>query len=276
MVDPTGALPIISLTTDFGREDTYVGQMKGVILGIAPAAHIVDVTHDVRPQQIRQGAFLAQTAWPAFPKEAIHVAVVDPGVGTERRGLVVVSERGIFIGPDNGILSAVLADGARPIQESCIELPSGLVAYEIANAALMRREVSPTFHGRDVLSPVAAHLAIGMSPDEVGPMVKDMTVLPSFRATRSSDGGLSGTVVHVDRYGNAITDMRSEDLPERAFVVEIAEREIHGPYRTFADLKDIGAIVGGSGYLGIAAPNGNAAEQLHVDIGASVRLRPSD
>jgi len=261
------------LLTDFGLVDTYVGQMKGVILSIHPEATVVDITHDVRPQQIKQGAFLAQTAWHVFPPEAIHLAVVDPGVGTERRRLVIESEHGRYIGPDNGVLSAALPDEARPATAGTIPLPEGVQAYEILNEVYMRHPVSNTFHGRDVFSPAAAHLSAGVQSKDLGLPVDELMALPPFRA-RQEAGGLSGEVVHVDWYGNLITDIRSEDLPEGGFILLVAEHVVRGPYRTFAELPGLGAIVGGSGFLGIAAPNDNAAEALDVDVGEPVVLRP--
>ena len=176
------APPIITLTTDFGPSDTYVAQMKGVILSINPNASIVDVTHEIRPQQITQAAFLAQTAWPAFTRQAIHIAVVDPGVGTKRRALVVETERGRFLGPDNGILSAALPDDARPATRSTITLPEGVHAFEITNQRYMRHPVSATFHGRDIFSPAAAYLSIGVKAGDLGTPVAELTALPPFRA----------------------------------------------------------------------------------------------
>ncbi len=272
--DPSEAPPIITLTTDFGLSDTYVAQMKGVILGINPNARIVDVTHQVRPQQITQAAFLAQTAWPAFTAQAIHIAVVDPGVGTERRALVVESERGRFLGPDNGVLSAALPDDERPATCATITLPRGVHVFEISNERYMRHPVSATFHGRDIFSPAAAYLSIGVKAGELGPPVAELTALPPFRARPDDDGILIGQVVHIDWYGNIVTDIRAVDTPEASFSIDIGGQTVPGPYRTFADLDGLGALVGGSQFLGIAAPSGSAADVLKVDIGAPVRLRP--
>lgn len=265
---------VITLTTDFGLSDTYVAQMKGVILGISPNARVVDVTHEVRPQQIAQAAFLAQTAWPAFATEAIHVAVVDPGVGTERRALVVESEQGYFLGPDNGVISAALPDDARPAISSTIALPQDMRAFEITNERYMRHPVSATFHGRDIFSPAAAYLSLGVEASELGDPVAELMALPPFRAAADAEGILIGQVVHIDWYGNVVTDVRAVDLPKGGFTIDIGGRSVPGPFRTFADLDGLGAIVGGNQFLGIAAPNSSAASILKVDIGASLRLRP--
>ena len=266
---------IITLTTDFGLADAYVAQMKGVILSISPDARIVDITHEIRPQQIQQAAFLTQTAWPAFPQGTIHMAIVDPGVGTDRRALLLQTDQGWYLGPDNGVLSAALADEARPATMSVIPVRDPLRAFELSNKAYMRQPTSATFHGRDVFAPAAAHLSAGLNLAEFGGALTELTALPPFRAACGEDGTMTGQVVHVDRYGNVITDIRSDDLPGGSFSLEVAGRSIPGPYRTFADLEGIGAIVGSSQYLGIAAPGGNAAEMLEIDIGTVVRLRPN-
>lgn len=271
---PSEAPPIITLTTDFGLADAYVAQMKGVILSISPDARIVDITHEIRSQQIQQAAFLTQTAWPAFPEGTIHVAVVDPGVGTERRAVLLQTDQGWFLGPDNGVLSAALPDDARPATMSIIPVRKPLRAFELSNDAYMRQPTSATFHGRDIFAPAAAHLSVGLNPAAFGPALTELTALPPFRAARGEDGMMTGQVVHVDRYGNVVTDIRSIDLPEGSFAIEVAGHSIPGPFRTFADLEGLGAIVGSSQYLGIAAPKGNAAEMLEIDIGTPVRLRP--
>ncbi len=267
-------VPIITLTTDFGLADAYVGQMKGVILSISPEARIVDITHEIRSQQIQQAAFLTQTAWPAFPRGTIHIAVVDPGVGTERRAILVQTDQGSFLGPDNGVLSASLPDDTRPATMSVIPASDSLRVFELSNEAYMRQPTSATFHGRDIFAPAAAHLSIGLDPAELGSPLTELNALPPFRAARGEDGTMTGQVVHVDRYGNVVTDIRLVDLPEGSFSIEVAGHSVPGPYRTFADLEGLGAIVGSSQYLGIAAPNGSAAEILEIDIGTAVRLRP--
>ncbi len=266
--------PIITLTTDFGLADAYVAQMKGVILGISPEARIVDITHEVRSQQIQQAAFLTQTAWPAFPEGTIHVAVVDPGVGTERRAILLQTDEGWFLGPDNGVLSAALPESERPATTSVIPVNHPMRAYELSNEAYMRQPTSATFHGRDIFAPAAAHLSIGLDPAELGNSLTELNALPPFRAARGGDGTITGQVVHVDRYGNVVTDIHSIDLAEGSFTVEVAGHSVPGPYRTFADLEGVGAIVGSSRFLGIAAPQGNAAKVLGVDIGEAVQLRP--
>ena len=271
--------PLITLTTDFGLADQYVPSVKGVILCVNPRAVIMDVTHEVRPQRIEQAAFLLAVTLPYLPTGAIHIVVVDPGVGTERRALAIETPQGFFVGPDNGCLSAALPDEARPPADAGLEprkvsLPSGFRAVEIRERAYMRQPVSNTFHGRDVFAPAAAHLSLGIPLEKLGPPVGSVLALPPFRARRQADGSLAGRVVHVDRYGNLITDVRGDDLPAGRVAVEIRGQTVTGPARTYAEGPDLMAVVGGSGYLGIALRNSSAAALLGADIGEPVLVRP--
>jgi hypothetical protein len=271
------ANPIITITTDFGLADPYAAAMKGAILGLNPRATVVDITHSIRPQRLLQAVFITQAAWPAFPSDAVHVAVVDPGVGSERRAIALVTPRGRFMGPDNGVLSAALPDEGRPSTGegvSAVELPEGCRAISITNTRYMRQSVSATFHGRDVFAPAAAHLSLGVAPDDLGESVEAILAFPPLRARRCPDGTLQAQVVHIDGFGNAITDVRAQDLPDGAFAVELAGQLVPGPVRTYADATGLAALVGSSGYLEVALPNGSAAAALGVDIGDGALLRP--
>lgn len=267
---------IVTLTTDFGLSDAYVAAMKGALLSISPGLSVVDVTHDVRPGRVLQAVFLTQCAWPFFPAGTIHVVVVDPGVGTERRAIALVTPRGYFVGPDNGVLSSALPDAARPgpgEPPGLVELPAGYRSVSITNRQYMREPVSGTFHGRDVFAPVAAHLASGVPIDDFGEQIDSMVGLAPLRAARDANGTLSAQVLRIDRFGNVITDIRATDLPAGAFAVEIAGHVVPGPVRTYAVATGLAAIVGSGGYLEIALPNGNAAAELGVEIGAAAVLR---
>ena len=269
--------PIVTLTTDFGLADPYVGVMKGVILGINPGAAIVDISHEVRPQRLLQAVFITQAAWPFFPQGTVHVVVVDPGVGTGRRAVALGTSAGCFLGPDNGVLSAALPDGVRPPFEqglASVTLPAGCRAFAITNRRYLREPVSATFHGRDVFAPAAAHLSLGVPPEELGEGLETLLAFPPLRAHRCADGSLQAQVVHIDRFGNVVTDARAEDLPEGSFVVELAGRRVVGPVRTYAEAAGLTALVGSSGYLEVALPNGSAAATLGVDIGEGVVVRP--
>ena len=266
--------PPITLTTDFGLSDSYVAQIRGVIIGINPRARIVDISHGVLPQQILQATFITQAAWPCFPSGAVHLAVVDPGVGSDRLPIVLYTQQGVFVGPDNGLLSAALPDDVRPDEPRRIPLPDDACAFEISNRRYIREQVSNTFHGRDVFAPAAAYLALGVAPEELGVPVHEVMALPPIQAVEQADGTFEAKVVHIDHFGNVVSDIRSGDLPDGGFCVEAGERSMRGPFSTYAELDGLGALVGSSGYLEIAVPNGSAARLLDVQIGAPVRLRP--
>lgn len=266
--------PIITLLTDFGLSDTYVGQMKGAILAVNPQAVIVDLTHEVPAQQVRQGAFLLETAAAPFPAGTIHVAVVDPGVGSERRALAIETEHAWFVGPDNGLLSAALPAAARPAGDAPapVPLPPGVRAVELRNRRLHRREVAATFHGRDIFGPVAAHLSLGTPLEQCGPAAGSMLAFPPFRAERLAGGGLRARVAAIDHFGNLITDARAEDLPPGAFTVTCQGHTLRGPVRTYADAAGPVALVGSAGFLEIAVPGGSAAALLGAQPGDEVRV----
>lgn len=266
---------LITLLTDFGTRDTYVGQMKGVILGIAPMATIVDLTHEVAPQRITEGAFLLETGLPAFPPGTIHLAVVDPGVGTARRAIAIATAQALFVGPDNGLLSAALPEAARPDDApGVVPVPEGVTVVELANPAYRRALVSNTFHGRDVFAPAAAHLAAGVPVEALGPRRTSLIALPPFRARRLPDDSLEAEIVSIDRFGNAITTARAQELPAGPFTVIVREHAVAGPVATYAEARGPAALVGSSGYLEIAVPNGSAAVRLGLQLGDRVRIAP--
>lgn len=268
--------PVITLTTDFGLADAYVAAMKGVILTLNPDAVILDVSHDVRPQQVRQGAFLLQTTLPYLPPGAVHVAVVDPGVGTERQAVALETAAGRFVGPDNGILSPTLPDDSRegaPESGGPVALPPGGRAVALTNARYHRQPVSDTFHGRDIFAPAAAHLSLGVPLEELGEPLGELAALPPFRAARLPDGSLAGRVVHVDRFGNVVTDIRGEDLPSISITVILRGVEIEGLERTYATARGFVALVNSAGFLEVALPGADAAQEMGADIGAPVSVR---
>jgi hypothetical protein len=262
-------LPIF-LLTDFGTRDTYVGQMKAVILGIAPGAPVVDLTHDVQPFDVAEGAWLLETALPALPERCVVLAVVDPGVGTARRPIVVASDGRTFVGPDNGLLS-----GAFPgIARTCGQL-TGTQVYELANAGLRRGAVSDTFHGRDIFAPAAAHFAAGTDPRSAGPELHHPVLLPPFRAERGAEGELTGEVIHVDQFGTAVTTIRRDELPGR-YTVQAGPTPVEHVGRTFADVSPGEALtfIDSSGYLAVAVNQGSAAGQLGLRRGSPVTVWP--
>lgn len=268
--------PVVTLLTDFGVADPYVGVMKGVILAKAPSAQVVDLTHEVPPQQALQGALLLETAWRYFPPGTVHVAVVDPGVGTARARLAISSGGHYFVGPDNGLLSSSLPDGVRGARQPGalyesrrIQLPADVSAVVIDNASLFRHPVSSTFEGRDVFAPAAAHLASGGALSDLGHRVTSIGAFPAFRAPRSGSA-LEGLVLHVDRFGNLITDIRPEDSPP-APSFRIAGRRL-ALATTYETASGPSAIVGSSGFVEIAVPNGSAARVLGAGTGDVVTV----
>jgi hypothetical protein len=265
--------PIITLTTDFGLSDSYVAAMKGVILSLNPEVIIVDVSHAVRTQRVEQGAFLLEAACPYFPPGAIHLAVVDPGVGTARRAIALRTPSGVFLGPDNGILSAALPDDTRSQAAEAgapVPLPEEVLGVALSNPRYHRQPVSDTFHGRDIFAPAAAHLSLGVPLSDLGEVVSEVFALSPFRARRQPDGGLSGRVVHIDAFGNLITNVRREDVASRRLTVEIGGRRIAGLQRTYAEKPGLTALAGSSGFLEIALAGGSAAAELAADIGEPV------
>ena len=276
---------IISLTTDFGTSDWYVGAMKGVVLSINPDAAVVDISHDIPPQDIAHGAFVLSAVCRDFPSDTIHVAVIDPGVGTSRRALLVDTPAGRFVAPDNGLLTYVLADQRRNepsgttvgieaggfLEPLPAPVPQGCSAYALTRAEYWRHPVSDTFHGRDVFAPVAAHLSRGVPAEELGDAVGEVVCL-SYGPPASKSGVTEGRVIFVDHFGNLVTNIHSSGVPGGVVEVEISGTLIKGLRRTFAEGSGLLALVGSHGYLEIAETNGSAADRLAVGVGSVVRL----
>ena len=272
----SGPPPIITLTTDFGLQDPYVAAMKGAILTISPDARLVDVSHAIRPQAIEQAVFVVAAACPYFPPGTIHVVVVDPAVGSRRRALALPTATAIFVGPDNGVLSAALSDDVRATagdSPAPVGLPAHCRAVSLTNERYFRSPVSSTFHGRDIFGPVAAHLSLGAALEDLGEPVEQIVALPPFRARRQPNGSLRGRVLHIDAFGNLITDVRLEDLPSRGALIELAGRTIEGVSATYESGAELRAVTGSSGYLEIAAPGRSAAAVLKAEPGLTVVVR---
>lgn len=274
---------IITLTTDFGLSDAYVAAMKGVILGINPEAKIIDICHTITPQNVSQAAFVLNTAYEFFPQRTIHVVVVDPGVGTERQAVILRTPSADFIAPDNGVLSYVMQQFSPPHSLHVtpvegprrIELPAGLEAVAITRPEFWRSPVSPTFHGRDIFAPVAAHLSLGSPPINFGEAITSLAVLSLPTPYQAADGALVGHVLHIDNFGNLITNIRREELPRAAqpITVDIGGRSISGLSRTYAAGTGLLALIGSSGYLEVSLKEGNAGDFLGAGVGAEVRIR---
>jgi S-adenosylmethionine hydrolase len=244
---------LITLLTDFGTADGYVGEMKGVIYAAVPGATVVDVSHEVAPQDVDGARLAVARYWRRFPAGTVHVVVVDPGVGSPRAAIAVASEGRYLVGPDNGVLSpALLAAGARVV---ALPVPA---------------QASATFHGRDVFAPAAARLAAGATIDALGQTHESPIVLRTPEAKRLPDGAVAGEVIKVDRFGNLITNL----IAPRGGVVEIAGRSITLA-RAYADAAPgaLVALVGSSGLVEVAVRDGSAAALLSAARGAPVVLR---
>jgi len=269
--------PIITLTTDFGTADTFVGAMKGVILGIAPDAQIIDLSHEVPPQDVQAGAFALASAYRYFPPGTIHVAVVDPGVGTRRHPVAVTTNGATFICPDNGLLSYPL-DEARafvdrpPFVMGRVALPHDWHAVHLSNADYWLQPPSSTFHGRDIFAPVAGHLAAGVAIAAMGTRVLDLAAFALPRPRSAGDTSI-GQVLHVDHFGNLITNLHPANLPDgQQLEIRVGGAAIAGISETYQDGVDLVALIGSSGTLEIAFRNGNAARTLGVAVGADVHV----
>jgi S-adenosylmethionine hydrolase len=258
---------IATLLTDFGTRDPYVGVMKGVMLGINPSLRIVDVTHEVPPQAVKPAAYLLASSYPFFPPGSVHVAVVDPGVGSARKALVARAAGHVFVAPDNGLLSEV------------IRAVSNWKAWEIAATALALPAVSSTFHGRDIFAPVAAHVSAGFPLEKIGPPPQALVMIPPLTPTRLPDG-LRGEVLWIDRFGNLVTTVRKQDLEEFApggawssASVTVGSHCVRGVLRTYQDGSGLMALIGSTGRLEVSVSGGNAAQQLAAELGDPVVVR---
>lgn len=261
---------IITLTTDFGTRDCYVAAMKGVILEINPEAGIVDLTHEIGPQNVLEGAFFLRGSAPYFPNGAVHVVVVDPGVGSERRALCVEADGRYYVAPDNGVLSLV----ATP------ETLGSAVAIE--NERYLRPTISATFHGRDVFAPAAAHLSLGVEMSELGPPVREIVRFELPAPTAEGDGTIAAQVIHIDRFGNLITNVDTatwDDLTSSGKGGDVQIR-IHGlilnrACKAYGEVPQGSplALWGSSDLLEISVNRGNAAERLGAKVGDLVTIQ---
>jgi len=286
---------VITLLADFGYQDAYVGIMKGVIAGINPLANIIDICHNVPPQDIFNGAYLLYTAYKYFPKDTIHVAIVDPGVGSKRDIVCIKTKDYFFLVPNNGILSFI-------VQE---EKPKGI--FRVTNNKYFLPTTSNTFHGRDIFAPVAAHLSLGVKPQQLGIKISQLTLLDIPKPTSKKTGLLEGQIIYIDRFGNLITNIKrehivqyslnqtqnkdqwSEDrsqtsdtlkktskkkipLPCNTIETNIGKKKITGLSKTYTDAKPGEPLVlfGSAGFLEVSVNQGNAQEYFTVDKGGKI------
>lgn len=260
---------IVTLLTDFGTADYFVGALKGVILSANPRAVIVDITHEIPAHDVQAGAFTLLTASENFPAGTIHVAVVDPGVGSARRAILAGCGTQQFVAPDNGLLSY-----------ACERAGDAARVRHLTNRKFFREDVSATFHGRDVFAPVAAALSVGVEPQELGEEIDDWVRLPPLAPHVGGDGTIEATIIHVDRFGNCITSLTRRELSEerigRGMTLVVNDHTIRSFRRFYADAdgdsSEPFAIWGSAGFLEISALRASAAEVLGAPRGQIVRV----
>ncbi len=251
---------LIALLTDFGMKDYFVGAMKGAILSINPAATIVDITHEIAPQNINAASFTLRACYKDFPAETIFVAVVDPGVGSARRAILAETKDYSFVAPDNGLLDFIFDD------ETC-------QVFELTNEKFFAANVSRTFHGRDIFAPVAAHRSNGVEPKEFGAEVGDYIRLEISRIVKSADR-IEAAIIHADRFGNLVTNLTENDLPE-SFTLEVGAKTVNQLREFYAEAEagELFLIQGSAGFLEIAAFRASAQQILRVAVGDKVQLK---
>ena len=253
---------VITLTTDFGLRDPYIAAMKGVILTQCPHANLVDISHDVSPQNIDEAAFIVNGVYRFFPRETIHVVVVDPGVGTERAMLAVDTSQSVFLAPDNGVLKYIFNEH----RESRV--------FRITNESLFLKEISQTFHGRDIFAPVAAHLANGHPIESVGKMVSDF-IRGEIPKPVISEQHIRGEIVYIDHFGNGVTNLGGSDFKDHPhFQIRIGNKIIDRLVTSYSERAEgnLMAIIGSFGSLEIALFEGSAQMKLGFQIGDPVEI----
>jgi hypothetical protein len=252
---------IITLCTDFGLQDGYVAAMKGVMLSIAPHARLIDISHEITHQSIQEGAFVLRSAYEFFPPGTVHLVVVDPGVGSERRAVAVQAGKHLFVAPDNGVLVYVLR------REKEVE------AVSLTNLAYWREEISETFHGRDIFAPVAAHLARGVPLRDLGEPIDELVQVELSVPQRRGEGAIIGHVIHVDGFGNAVTDIPASMLQGGHWRVVAGDARIGGLSSTYALVAkgELLALIGSHGFLEIAVREGSATRVAHLSVGDTIQ-----
>lgn len=253
--------PVLTLTTDFGLADHYVGAMKGVILGICPRAQVVDISHLVSPYAIAEGAFTIAQAYRSFPRGTVHVVVVDPGVGSERRPILMEAAGQHFVAPDNGVLGMVFAREKHKVRV-------------ISNARYFRRPVSRTFHGRDIFAPVAAHVAAGVAASRLGKVIADYVRATFEKPRQTGPRKWSGEILKVDRFGNVVTNFEAGNFPALQELA-IGRTKARRLVRSYAEAPagELVVIAGSSGYLEVSLNQGSAAEKIGCRAGGTCQIR---
>ena len=265
--------PIITLLTDFGLKDPYMASMRGVILSINPKCTLVDITHMINPHDIKEGAFILGQAYSNFPKGTIHLSVVDPGVGSARKPILIVTKNYFFVGPDNGLFTIALR--RERVKQAIV----------LTNQKFFLSEISTTFHGRDIFAPAAAYLSLGVKPESFGPSIKSWHEI-SFSDPATKQGKLIGEIVHIDTFGNLLSNVDHKSLLQfskgRPFVIKIGKRTLRGLKKGYWEGRrnEPIALIGSGGLLEISVPEGNAQKTLKIKRGdpiiADCRVRSEE
>jgi len=270
---------VITLTTDFGLKDGYVASLKGIILSINPEAAIVDITHFIEPLNILQAAFVLHTVCPYFSDGTIHLVVVDPGVGSDRRAVLLRTDSAYFIAPDNGVLSYIINESSRASGNlpdtgftATNSSKAGVQAVAITNPKYWLETVSTTFHGRDIFAPVAAHLSLGLDYEVFGEPVDCLNTISIPIPYINASGDTIGQILHIDNFGNLLTNIKNENIPEQEIAIELLGQTIAGVCRFYAEKQGLIAVVGSSGHLEISLSNGNASDFLGARVGDEVKM----
>jgi hypothetical protein len=257
--------PVITLLSDFGVQDGYAASMKGVILRICPQAKLVDISHLIPPQVVRSGAYVLYASYEYFPHGTVHLAVVDPGVGTERGALAIRTSHFFFVGPDNGLFSLILKKEA------------DWEARRLENRQFRLSPLSSTFHGRDLFAPAAAHLALGIPFESLGPICSPIS--PEWDEPVIEKDKVEGELIHIDRFGNAITNVLHETLairgPAEEWTITAGKSTINSIHQTYGRVKvgEALALTGSTGFIEIAVNQGSAALELGLEVGMRVTFR---
>ncbi|RJQ42183.1 MAG: hypothetical protein C4545_05160 [Anaerolineaceae bacterium] len=260
-------MAVITLLTDFGEKDGYVGIMKGVIEGIAPGTRVIDLSHEIHPHNITEAAYLLGRSYPYFPSGTIHCCVVDPGVGTSRHGMAARFGDQFFVGPDNGLASVLLREQAQK------EQPIQTVA--LTNAQYWLPQISRTFHGRDIFAPVAAHLALGVDLLDLGEELEQPVLLDLPEASRDQDE-MSGEIIHVDAFGNLASNIRFPSFSSESVIhISIGDLSDIPLLQTYGEALpgQVVAVIDSFGFVAVCVVNGNASRELGVGIGEQIRVK---
>ena len=252
---------IIALLTDFGTKDYFVGAMKGVILSINKDARIVDITHEIAAQNIPAASFVLRACYENFPRGTIFVAVVDPGVGSDRKAILVETENYFFVAPDNNLLAFVFDSASK------------FNVFELSDERFFNHPVSRTFHGRDIFAPVAAHLSGGVKPENFGAQTGDYIFNREIAPRENDDGEIVARIIHADHFGNLVTNLKQTDLPEN-FAVEIGGRRVENRREFFAaaEIGELLLIFGSAGFLEIVAFHDSARKILNAKVGQDIKV----